>query len=691
MISIFSVMVFALINALLITSIFAFLFIKSRNIFLLFWTTGWLFYFLRILFEFLLTFYPEANLLSTLSNILFFASGAVILTGTFAFLYEKRILVFSSILAILFLFVFISALKDKSIYYAAFPLVFGAALIFKGIIVFIKSKSIIINLKPFGLIAIIWGGNSVLFAFLKSALISNFLDFILLFLAAMALLFEYSKSISNQTKFLDSYFKNLIDNAHDLIYRYSFYPERKFEYVSPSSLRITGYSPEEHYSDPELGLKLIYPDDKPLLMKIFSGNIDSISEPVNLRWTHKSGKIFWIEQRNIPILDSNGNLLAIEGIAREITEQIENKIKLEESESRHKLLSEVSLEAIVIYNKNKIIDVNNIALKNFEYELLEKEGPSIFNKIIVLEDNSTPKDFPHNPSSAPIRAKIKKANGSLIPVEIQITGTHYKSSPAYAMIIRDISERIIMENELVRAKEEAEKSEKLKSEFLSQISHEIRTPVNIIFSYTTLLESELKDKIDAELKEGLDYVKDACLRLIRTIDMLIYLSELQTGNYIPKKVGFDLYGEVLSKLFFDYKKRAERKNIEISINNKASNNLVFCDKHATSIICENIIDNAIKFTPKGTVKINLINEKNNLKLEVLDTGVGIADDQLKRLFSPFMQEEQGYTRSFDGNGIGLALVKKYCDVNNIAIKAESKKQSGSKFCLSFPAFSPKNL
>lgn len=115
-------------------------------------------------------------------------------------------------------------------------------------------------------------------------------------------------------------FRRLAENAPDLIYRYELAPQRGFTYVSPSAATITGYTPEEHYADPDLGLKLAHPEDRPLLEQYLQGD-GTFREPLVLRWTRKDGRIIWAEQRNVPIFDAQGNLIALEGIARDVTER----------------------------------------------------------------------------------------------------------------------------------------------------------------------------------------------------------------------------------------------------------------------------------------------------------------------------------------------------------------------------------
>ncbi|MBD3305364.1 PAS domain S-box protein [candidate division KSB3 bacterium] len=115
-------------------------------------------------------------------------------------------------------------------------------------------------------------------------------------------------------------FRLLAENARDLIYRYQLVPAPHFDYVSPSATDMTGYTPEEHYADPTLGMKLIHPEDLPLLESLMTPT-EGFLKPLVLRWVRKDGTILWTEQRNVPVYDDEGTLVAIEGVARDITAQ----------------------------------------------------------------------------------------------------------------------------------------------------------------------------------------------------------------------------------------------------------------------------------------------------------------------------------------------------------------------------------
>jgi len=254
----------------------------------------------------------------------------------------------------------------------------------------------------------------------------------------------------------------------------------------------------------------------------------------------------------------------------------------------------------------------------------------------------------------------------------------------YEGTIENINSSKEAEKALIEAKEEAEKSDKLKSEFLAQMSHEIRTPINVILSFSNLIKDEVKSYLSDELVNSFGIIDNAARRTMRTIDLMLNMSQIQTGSYYLKKKKIDLYTDILLEIKPEFAHLASEKNLQFDIELAHDNPVVEADHYSVTKIFDNLIHNAIKYTNDGYVKVIIDKtEDDKIIASVKDSGIGIAEEYLPMLFQPFSQEEHGYTRKYEGNGLGLALVKKYCDMNNLNIEVQSKKDEGTEFKVYF--------
>lgn len=237
---------------------------------------------------------------------------------------------------------------------------------------------------------------------------------------------------------------------------------------------------------------------------------------------------------------------------------------------------------------------------------------------------------------------------------------------------------------LLEAKEKAEAADKLKGEFLAQISHEVRTPINIMVSYASLLQSDLSDDADEDINYAFESINKAGKRLVRTMDLIINLAEVQAGSSFLDKKELDLSEDVLSEISFNYKEIANNKKIFFEIKVETNDTKLVADLYTVNQIFTQLVENAIVFTETGSINIKLQKNKDgNLFVEIKDTGIGISEDYLPNIFDAFSQEDSGYTRKYDGNGIGLALVKEYCKLNNAKVEVESEKGVGTLVRVTF--------
>jgi signal transduction histidine kinase len=246
---------------------------------------------------------------------------------------------------------------------------------------------------------------------------------------------------------------------------------------------------------------------------------------------------------------------------------------------------------------------------------------------------------------------------------------------------RDISDLKRTERDLKEALIKAEESKRLKEFFLAQISHEIRSPLNVIVGYSDFLLEDLRDEKKQELAPILRSVKNNSKRLYRTFDLLLNMSQIQTGKYDPRFERVNIVA-LLNTIYSDFLSLAEEKNIKLSLVDTVSEGTkVLVDHYSLSQVFINLIDNAIKYTFEGSIEIKIYNSNSDVNVDITDTGKGMSKDFIDKLFLPFIQEEMGYTRRFEGTGLGLAIVKSFVDLNNAKIKVNSELKKGTKFTI----------
>jgi len=235
-----------------------------------------------------------------------------------------------------------------------------------------------------------------------------------------------------------------------------------------------------------------------------------------------------------------------------------------------------------------------------------------------------------------------------------------------------------------RAIPQSDKSADLINDFLSRISHEIRTPVNALQQAAKQLEHDLSFFNNRDISRLTTIMVEDSERLGRTIDLLVNTSLVRTGNYKAKMEKFDLFHEVLARIVSDYKPKAEAKGLRFIINSTTLNCDVRADRYSVTQIFSNIIDNAINYTEKGVIEIDIHrNSDLSLSISVIDTGIGMESSFLEEIFVPFSQESNGYSRTYDGMGLGIPLVKGFCDLNNIELTINSQKDAGTVVSLRF--------
>ena len=253
----------------------------------------------------------------------------------------------------------------------------------------------------------------------------------------------------------------------------------------------------------------------------------------------------------------------------------------------------------------------------------------------------------------------------------------------FVAIKENITEKKNMISALIEAKEMAESANKLKDAFIANISHEIRTPLNGILGMSSLIRDTFQGKVkkeDGELFDGIDY---SSKRIIRTVDMILNYSRLQVGKFplFPKKLDLS---SICVNLVKEYAAAAKNKSLGLTFLNNYGDVVVFVDEYSINMAVSNLLDNAIKYTNEGSIQVTLYKGNNDdTILDVKDTGIGISEEYVDKVFEPYLQEEMGYGRAYEGVGLGLSLIKKILILNDANISLESKKGEGTTFSINF--------
>ena len=374
----------------------------------------------------------------------------------------------------------------------------------------------------------------------------------------------------------------------------------------------------------------------------------------------------------------------------EINQRKMAEFSMRQSEEHFRLLFELAPIGMVINSpEGKILKVNKAFCETVGYsetELIGKDTESLIypDDILVLEKLHKDLIDEIHPNIYIEKRFLRKDGDIIYAIAKSVLVRDDEGEPLHFIDqIIDISQRKKVEKELLVAKEKAEESDRLKTAFLAQMSHEIRTPLNIILNATPLLADEAAC-LNKEKELLLEAVNSSGKRLLRTIDLILNMSSVQAGNYKPNFEVIQL-DKILCELVRDFQSLSVEKNISISFLNESKNSDIKADKYTLIQIFQNLIGNAVKYTKRGSVAVKVYENKGDkICVDVKDTGIGMSKEYQANLFSPFSQENVGYKREFEGNGLGLALVKKYVDINNSEIKVSSEKDKGSVFTVIFP-------
>lgn len=478
-------------------------------------------------------------------------------------------------------------------------------------------------------------------------------------------------------------FRQLAENIEQVLWLRT---ENKFLYVNPAFENVFERKIEDIYNNPNLFLKCIYQNDKERLKTNFK-NIDFNKTTIDEQYRIKtsSGKIKWIWTRTFNF-KINNEFRSV-GIAQDITEQKNSEFEILKNQERFKSIMNSSTSGFLIISLDgKIIETNNKYCEIIGYtreEILKFH----LTDIEVIENFDEVKKHVRkimHSGSDRFETLHRRKDSSIIEIEIIATfEPHNNQILAHAI---DISERKRTEEKNIKARELAEQANKMKSEFLANMSHEIRTPMNAILGFSEILQE--KFDTNHEFYNYITAIINSGKSLLSLINDILDLSKIEAGKLDIKKDiinPFNLINEL--KQIFELKVNSKKLFFDIFIDEQIPEQIILDEARLRQVLF-NLIGNAIKFTDNGGITVNFflldkISEYSsiNIKIEVIDTGIGIKPEQQKVIFEPFVQQEGQNSRKYGGTGLGLSITKRLVEMMNGDIIVESKTGEGTKFSI----------
>lgn len=288
--------------------------------------------------------------------------------------------------------------------------------------------------------------------------------------------------------------------------------------------------------------------------------------------------------------------------------------------------------------------------------------------------------------------KSYKKDGKLYWVSSHITPIRNKIGDIthYLFVQEDITEKKLIQDELVKAKERAEESDRLKSSLLANMSHEFRTPLIGVLGFSQLLLTELESEDHLEMVKD---INDSGQRLLDTLDGVLSLSELVSIESSLSFLRINI-SEFLKDFVVSNSHRIRESNLELNLEIQDAELFAETDVDLLEKSIEKIFDNALKYTRKGSISIfagiSIETDKKWIFIKICDTGIGIEENYLEIIFEAFRQSSEGHNRNYEGCGLGLALAKKMIELLNGRITVTSEISKGSEFTVWLPALRNEN-
>jgi PAS domain S-box len=495
------------------------------------------------------------------------------------------------------------------------------------------------------------------------------------------------RQIEESLRVSEEKYRTIFENVQDVFYQTDL--DGIIKVISPSIKHFSDFDAAELVGKPVIDL-YYNPDDRKKLLKILNKKGEVRDYEVRLKTKKSEIKYTSINARLI--FNSEGNPDHIDGALRDISQRklAEESLKRSEERLRDIMFStmdwvwEVDEKGRYTYSSQRDVDLFGVASDEiigktpFDFMLPdEAERVALFFSEIAAKKMPI-KDLENWNIGRNGKKICLLTNG--VPIlgnEGQLIG--------YRGVDKDITDRKLAELELINAKEKAEESDRLKSAFLSNMSHEIRTPLNSIIGFSELLADDYFDQ-----KQKKEFISNIIINgnnLLTIVSDIMDISKIETGQVDIRK------SKVMTSRFLDevrmqHIRKANEKGLILKCvcqcNDTNHDTFILTDPERLRQIFNNLISNALKFTPDGYIEIGCRQIGDKIEFHVKDSGIGISPEFHDKIFERFRQVENSFTRKYGGNGLGLAISQKLIELMGGNIWLESEAGKGSSFYFTLP-------
>ena len=473
---------------------------------------------------------------------------------------------------------------------------------------------------------------------------------------------------------------------------FDYHVKKNEVFYSSDFKKMLGLPLDQDFVPEEEFIKMIHPDDKEKMLKRRFANFKEKGnyyynyyriKHINEGYRHY--EIYGFKRKN-----SKGEVIRMIGNLIDVNQKKKNEKTIAENKNRLQAMVNNGFAYMVLLDTKGVIlmtDEKSIEIIKRDFNVDPSKTACRFIDVTPLNfKNSFAHEFNEALKGNIVKKEIERIThkGDLQWLEAKYTPIFDQNKKPNSVLLsfHDITEQKLAEIAIKESHIKEQELNSLKTNILSNFSHEIRTPLNGIMTVSKLLLEEEKTEEREKLIEYLEESKD---RLLATINNLSNFSEIEAikSNLNLKKYDINYTVETSYR---EHKHMAQAKGLIYTLELDPSSPQVKIDQTLFKSALNNIIHNAIKYTNKGSIliKIKTNKSKNNVYISVTDTGIGVDQNNLNKIFDPFIQESIGLSRKYEGTGIGLSLSKRYIEILNGQIKVKSKIGEGTKFNIIIP-------